>query len=92
LAGSRCTAGEQTGGQQSIGSDIQKRQQIELLKNHTHVLATQLVPLHGPQGRQVLTQYLADTLLDLLNASQQGQQGAFATATGPLNEQMLALR
>jgi hypothetical protein len=39
-----------------------------------------------------LTQYLADTLLDLLNASQQGQQGAFATATAPLNEQMLTLR
>jgi hypothetical protein len=92
LAGSCRTTGEQTGGQQGVGGNIQKRQQIELLKNHTHVLAAQLVALHGAQGRQVLTQYLADTLLDLLNASQQGQQGAFATAAGALNEEMLALR
>jgi hypothetical protein len=38
-----------------------------------------------------LTQYFADALLDLLNASQQGQQGAFAAATGALNEEVLAL-
>jgi hypothetical protein len=35
---------------------------------------------------------LADALLHLLNAGQQGQQGAFATAAGALNEKMLALR
>ena len=64
------------------------REQIELLKDDAHSFTTKLVPRHGAQSRQVMSQDLTNTLLHWLYTGQQGQQGAFTATTGPLNEQV----
>ena len=71
LSGGLGAARKQLGGQQGVGLRVQKRQQIELLKDDAHSFTTKLIPRHGAECRQVMSQDLTNTLLHLLHPRQQ---------------------
>jgi len=92
FGGGQGAAREHAGGQQHIGLHIEVGQQIELLKNHTHVFAAQAVASHAAEPRHVLAQHLELAVADLNHACQHAQQGAFAAAARALNEQVFTLQ